>query len=78
MVRLYNLPPMGPIVHFNMQFSDRFLSSPTTTESFRISLACTAISVGQNLTASIYDLKTEAILIMVNKMKDLFKISFLV
>lgn len=78
MVRLYNFPPMGPIVHFYMQISDRFLSSPTTTETVIMSHACTAVSFGQNLTTSksIYGLKNQAMAIMLNKMEGLFKIQF--
>lgn len=48
-VRLYNLTPMGPIGHFYMKISDRFLLTPTTTETVKMSPGCTFISLGSDL-----------------------------
>lgn len=60
MARLYNFfLRRAQLVTFYMQISDRSLLPPTTTETARVSPACTCIAVGQNLTAnkSIYDLQ---------------------
>lgn len=76
MARLYNFfLRRAQLVTFYMQISDRSLLPPTTTETARVSPACTCIAVGQNLTAnkSIYDLqKNLAMAITLNKMEGLF------